>query len=77
MPASQFNNQDFRAYAQVLDARHKVPGRQRVTADILQLYQKGRFLVRQRILQALSTLNGTADIWTKPGMTSSFLGRLL
>lgn len=74
MPNIICDNEDWKSYVLLLDPRHKIPGRMTVTADIIRLYKQARKMIKARIQQAMSKPNLTADIWTKKGMASSFLG---
>ncbi|KAI9559669.1 hypothetical protein GHT06_013674 [Daphnia sinensis] len=67
-------NLDFKQYIRELDPRHVIPNRKCLRKDILAMAQKGKALIRNRIINALSKPLSTADIWTKKGLTSSYLG---
>ncbi|KZS10105.1 Uncharacterized protein APZ42_025507 [Daphnia magna] len=67
-------NIDFHGYASGLDPRHTLPCRKRLTRDIIELAKKGRLLIKKRILSAHSKPMATADIWSKKGLSSSYLG---
>lgn len=73
-PTSQCENQDFNNYIHNLDPRHRLPCRQRLTKDIVELAKKGRLLIKKRIHAALTKQMATADIWSKKGLSSSYLG---
>ncbi len=74
MPNIICDNGDWQSYVSLLDPRHKIPDRMTVTADIVRLYKQARKIIKARIQQAVSKPNLTADIWTKPGIASSYLG---
>jgi hypothetical protein len=74
MPASISDNKDWQAYVELLDPRHIIPGRKALAKDILRLFKQARKLVKALVQNAVSKPNMTADIWTKPGMSSSYLG---
>lgn len=67
-------NQDFNSYIRLLDERHTLPNRQRLTKDIISLACKGKELIKQTIKSGLSKPIATADIWSKKGLSSSYLG---
>ena len=71
---SQCENQDFHSYIHNLDQRHRLRCRQRLTKDIVELAKKGRLLIKKRIQSALTKQMATADIWSKKGLSSSYLG---
>ncbi len=60
---SQCENEDFNNYIHHLDPRHRLPCRQRLTKDIVQLAKRGRLLIKKRIHSALTKKIATADIW--------------
>jgi hypothetical protein len=68
-------NEDFHGYINLLDTRHVLPGRKRLTLDIIELAKKGKLLIKKRIKSALSKPMATADIWSKKGLSSSYLGK--
>jgi hypothetical protein len=68
-------NVDFHGYINLLDTRHVLPGRKRLTLDIIELAKKGKLLIKKRIKSALSKPMATADIWSKKGLSSSYLGK--
>ena len=74
MTTSITDNKDQQAYVELLDPRHAIPQRKALASDILKLHKQARKLVKAQVQQAVSKPNMTADIWTKPGMTSSYLG---
>lgn len=74
MTLSISDNKDWQAYVELLDPRHIIPGRKALANDILKLYKQARKLVKAQVQHAVSKPNMTADIWTKPGMSSSYLG---
>jgi hypothetical protein len=62
-------NEDFDSYVSVLDDRHTLPTRQRLTQDIMTLASKGKMLIKQEIKSALSKPIATSDIWSKKGLS--------
>lgn len=67
-------NKDWQAYVELLDPRHVIPGKNALAKDILSLFKQAKKVVKAQVLNAVSKPNMTADIWTKPGMSSSYLG---
>jgi hypothetical protein len=74
MTTSISDNKDWKAYVELLDPKHVIPGRKALAKDILRLFKQARKFVKAQVKNAVSKPNMTADIWTKPGMSSSYLG---
>lgn len=55
-------NEDFHGYINLLDTRHVLPGRKRLTLHIFELAKKGKLLIKKRIKSALSKPMATADM---------------
>ena len=73
MPNSIVENPEFRALLKACDPRYPLPGRAAVGKEInLVLAEvKGKI---QNSLSSANKINLCADIWTKKGMSSSYLG---
>ena len=72
-PYSVINNEHFRRMLQALDARYRIPGRTRLQSLIDDVLRT----MKVRIQGAMSNarkINFCADIWSKKGLTSSYLG---
>ena len=74
IPTSIKTSFEFCNYIEDLDPRHTIPGRKGATAEIVRLYSKGKDVFKKDLFAALSLLILTADIWSKPGFSSSYLG---
>ena len=73
VPLSLVDNLEFRDLLFEMDKRYSVPHRKKISQEIEQIYQT----MKQRIsltLEHAKKINLCGDIWTKPGMTASFLG---
>jgi hypothetical protein len=68
------DNVDFKSFVFNLNPRFSLPGRTRMTTDIIQLHQHGKKILKKMIHSALSKKILTVDIWSKKGLTSSYLG---
>ena len=73
MPNSIVTNQHFRSLVQTLDPQYNMPSRTRlgVLIDKTVVHMKTNI---QAVLQGARKINFCADIWTKKGFTSSYLG---
>ncbi len=67
-------NIDFKGYISALNSRHTIPGRTTVSKNILQLYAQAKAVIKNRLVTAHSKKTVTADIWSKKGFASSYLG---
>lgn len=74
IPTSIKTSFEFCDYIEDLDPRHTIPGRKGGTAGIRRLYSKGKEVFKKGLFTALWLLILTADIWSKPGFSSSYLG---
>ncbi len=74
IPTSIKQSFEFFDYIGDLDHRHTIPGRKAATSGVRQLYFKGKERLKMQLFAALSLLILTADIWSKPGFSSSYLG---
>ena len=74
LPTSIVDNLDFKSFVFHLNPRFSLPGRTRMTTDIIQIHQHGKKILNKMIHSALSKKILTADIWSKKGLTSSYLG---
>ena len=73
VPNSLVENEEFRSFVQVLDPRYHVPGRARICKEIDQVLLGLKAKIQEFIADA-QKITLCADIWTKKGMTSSYLG---
>ena len=73
VPNSIVENAEFQLLIESLDPRYQMPGRARMAKemDLLMADMKGRIKVYLDFAQKVSVCT---DIWTKRGMTSSYLG---
>ena len=73
VPNSIVENPEFRAFVKILDSRYPVPGRTLISKELdkvlVTLKQNIHALISQARKVALC-----ADIWSKKGLTSSYLG---
>ena len=73
MPNSLVENPEFKALLSACDPRYHVPGRGAISKeiDVILAEVKGKI---QDSLSSANKINLCADIWTKRGMSSSYLG---
>ena len=72
-PYSVVKNEHFKAMLQAFDARYRVPG----STHLLRVIDGVILEMKRGIQSALSNarkINFCADIWSKRGLTSSYLG---
>ena len=70
---SLVENEEFRDLLHELDPRYKVPNRKAICQEIDKVYQQLKERIKS-VLDDSSSISLCADIWSKPGMTASFLG---
>ena len=73
VPTSLVENAEFQELLHQLDSRYSVPGRTKISKEI----DKVAIKLKEEILLILARarlVNICADIWTKKGMTASFIG---
>ena len=73
MPLSLVDNLEFKELVSELDKSYKLPHRKKLNKEIENTYQ----ILRTRIASSMSLahkINLCCDIWSKPGMSESFLG---
>lgn len=73
VPFSLFDNEEFRELLHEIDRRYEVPHRKVISQEI----DKEFIHLKDKILSLFSNavkISMCADIWSKPGMTASFLG---
>ena len=70
VPNSLVENEEFRSLVQVLDPRYIMPGRARICREIDHVLSD----LKGKIQEFVSYAQKITDIWTKKGMTSSYLG---
>ena len=66
-------NPEFRDLLLTLDKRYQVPGRKKISKEIDSVCASMTTNI-QSLLSKARKINICADIWSKPGMTASFLG---
>ena len=73
VPNAVVENAEFRLLMETLDPRYQTPSRARMAKemDLLMADMKGRIKV---FLDSAQKVSACTDIWTKRGMTSSYLG---
>ena len=72
-PYSVINNEHFRRMLQSLDARYRIPGRTRLQSLIDDVLRTMKVEIQSAMTNARK-INFCADIWSKKGLTSSYLG---
>ena len=73
VPLRLVDNEEFRELLTEFDPRYQIPHRQKLSKEIENLFHK----LRNKLsisMQAARKLSLCADIWSKQGMTASFLG---
>lgn len=73
VPLRLVDNEEFRELLAEFDPRYQIPRRQKLSKEIENLFHK----LRNKLsisMQAARKLSLCADIWSKQGMTASFLG---
>ena len=65
-------NEDFRELLQTLDPRYSVPGKVAISHEIDMLYLEMKARVQSHMAKA-KRVSFCIDVWTKRGMTSSYL----
>ena len=73
VPLNLVENVEFKELLQELDTRYQVPGRNKVGKELDSLYSQ----LKKKLLESLNSaekISLCADIWSKKGMTASFLG---
>ena len=70
---SLVENEEFKKFTQVLDSRYEMPGRTKIGKEITTIMIELKQVI-SIYLQKAKLVNICADIWTKKGMTASFLG---
>lgn len=73
VPISLVDNEEFRELLQEMDRKYKVPHRKVISQEISKIYSHLKEKIQCLLKEAL-TISICADIWSKPGMTASFLG---
>lgn len=73
MPNSIVANEDFKTMLYTLDPQYSIPSRRRlgVLTNNIVIHMKSNI---QEVLQRARKINFCADIWTKKGFTTSYLG---
>uniref|UniRef100_A0A1X7U4J1 BED-type domain-containing protein n=1 Tax=Amphimedon queenslandica TaxID=400682 RepID=A0A1X7U4J1_AMPQE len=70
---SLVENQEFRDLLLALDKRYQVPSRKKISKEIDAVCVSMKTNI-QSLLDKARKINLCVDIWSKPGMTASFLG---
>jgi hypothetical protein len=73
VPISLVDNEEFRELLQEMDRKFKVPHRKVMSQEISKIYSHLNEKI-QCLLEEALTISICADIWSKPGMTASYLG---
>ena len=73
VPNSLVENREFQSLLEALDPRYPIPGRTLLGREIEKVLFDMKANIR-RVLSAAQKVSLCADIWTKKGMTSSYLG---
>ena len=73
VPNSLVENEEFLSLIQTLDPRYKVPGRTSVSKEIDKVIFDMKASI-QKVLADAHKVSLCTDIWTKKGLTSSYLG---
>lgn len=71
-PYSIVNNQDFRTMLQAFDPRYRIPGRFRLISLIDKILSVMKVAIQNDMASARK-INICADIWSKKGLSSSYL----
>ena len=74
MPISVTGNLEFLSYMHEVNPKHVVPGRNQAADDVKVLAMDAKQLLFELMIGALSKIHLTIDIWSKKGLTSSYLG---
>ena len=70
---SLVDNIEFRELIEELDPRYRLPHRHKVGREVEKVYQNTQAKISEG-LSGATKISICADIWSKPGMTASFLG---
>ena len=73
VPNSLVENEEFRSFVETLDPRYQVPSRVQIGKEIDRVLFDLRGKIQEFLLYA-QKISVCTDIWTKKGMTSSYLG---
>uniref|UniRef100_A0A1X7UUK8 BED-type domain-containing protein n=1 Tax=Amphimedon queenslandica TaxID=400682 RepID=A0A1X7UUK8_AMPQE len=73
VPLSLVENDEFKRLVSILDSRYEVPGRTKMGKDVSCVMSKLKEILFS-LLEKARLKNICTDIWTKRGMTSSYLG---
>ena len=73
VPNSLVESSEFRSLLEALDPRYPVPGRTRIEKEIDKVLVDMRSKI-QEYLSKVQKVSLCADVWTKKGMSSSYLG---
>ena len=73
VPLALVDNSEFRGLIEELDPRYSLPHQNKMESEIEKIYQNSNAKVSES-LGGATKISICADIWSKPGMTASFLG---
>ncbi len=73
-PNSFTESQEFISYIQELNRYHQLPNRGQATQEVQELAKEGKTKIFNLMNSSFSKIHLTADIWSKKGLTSSYLG---
>lgn len=73
VPLSLVDNEEFYELLHEMDRKYQVPHRKAVSEEITKTYSHLKAKIRSSLEKA-EFVSICADIWSKPGMTASFLG---
>ena len=72
-PISVVDASEFRDFMKEMNAQYDIPGRKKVAKEIEKVYIELKHTI-SLVLQNAKRINFCCDIWSKQGMTASFLG---
>lgn len=73
MPNSLVEKSSFRNLIQVMDPRYPVPGMRKLSTEINKLFMMMKVAIKGHLTSA-TAVHFTTDIWSKKGLSSSYLG---
>ena len=74
LPHSLTENEQFLAYMYCVNPEHVVPKKTAVVSDIVALADEGKTILKKVMMTSSSRIHLTVDIWSKKGLTSSYIG---
>lgn len=74
LPLSLSENDDFKALISFIDPKLELPGRKPVTSDVMNLFSRGKQILKKALASSPYKIGVTADIWSKKGFSASYMG---